>query len=238
MNSNKPLTMKELPLSERPYEKLETLGASQLTDAELLAIILKSGACGEKVTDLAKRLLAYAEQEQDSGQPLSDLLRMSSDRLYRFRGLGRVKVIQLKALLEISARIAASQARERFCAANPESVAALYMQQMRFLSKVVVKAVFLNGRNEIITAQDISLGTVNFSIISARDIFLAALKQEAVSLIMLHNHPSGDPRPSRSDIIATKRLRECGTLLEIQLWDHIIIGNGKYFSMREEGSIT
>ena len=128
MNSNKPLTMKELPLSERPYEKLETLGASQLTDAELLAIILKSGACGEKVTDLAKRLLAYAEQEQESGQPLSDLLRMSSDRLYRFRGLGRVKVIQLKALLEISARIAASQARERFCAANPESVAALYMQ--------------------------------------------------------------------------------------------------------------
>ncbi|MFQ9802364.1 MAG: JAB domain-containing protein [Clostridia bacterium] len=129
--------------------------------------------------------------------------------------MGRVKVIQLKALLEISARIAASQARERFCAANPESVAALYMQQMRFLSKEVVKAVFLNGRNEIITAQDISLGTVNFSIISARDIFLAALKQEAVSLIMLHNHPSGDPRPSRSDIIATKRLRECGTLLEI-----------------------
>ena len=109
---------------------------------------------------------------------------------------------------------------------------------MRFLSKEVVKAVFLNGRNEIITAQDISLGTVNFSIISARDIFLAALKQEAVSLIMLHNHPSGDPRPSRSDIIATKRLRECGTLLEIQLWDHIIIGNGKYFSMREEGYIT
>ena len=202
MNSNKPLTMKEFPLSERPYEKLETLGASQLTDAELLAIILKSGACGEKVTDLAKRLLADGDQEQESGQPLSDLLRMSADRLYRFRGLCRVKVIQLKAVLEISARIAASQARERFCAANPESVAALYMQQMRFLSKEVVKAVFLNGRNEIITAQDISLGTVNFSIISARDIFLAALKQEAVSLIMLHNHPSGDPRPSRSDIIA------------------------------------
>lgn len=232
--SDEKLTMKTIPASERPYEKLENLGAAALSDAELISILLRSGTRTERATEVACRMLAEAARQQNQS-PLAALFCMSLSRLQEIAGIGRVKAIQLKAVMEISSRLSAAVALERFQAGDPETVAAVYMERMRYLQQEIVKLVFLDNQNQYVSEQNISVGSVNLSILSTRDIFAAALERKAVHLILLHNHPSGDPAPSRNDIAGTHRLAECGRLLEIPLLDHIIIGNGTYYSMREQG---
>lgn len=232
--SKEKLTMKSIPMSERPYEKLEKYGAQTLSDAELLAIVLRSGTSRERVTELACRVLSEME-DGPTQSPLSKLFSTNLKNLMKIHGIGRVKAIQIQAIMEISARLAAAAARERFRAENPESVAAMYMETMRYLTKEIVKVVFLDNKNQYLTEQDISVGSANLSVLNVRDVYAAAMEKNAVNLIVLHNHPSGDPSPSESDLQVTKRLSVSGEMMGIPILDHIIIGNGVYYSMKEQG---
>lgn len=226
------LTIKEIPLSERPYEKLESLGASFLSDAELLAIIIKSGSAKEKSTDLALRLL----NKHPSG--LLGLYHLSLQELQEIHGIGRVKAIQLKALAEVSKRISSLKYHEKIKIQSPSELASVYMESMRHLDREHLKVVLLDTKHKIISDKDISIGTVNASLVHPREILIYALKNKAVAMILIHNHPSGNPEPSPEDIAVTKRVYEASEVVGIHLLDHLIIGDGTFVSLKEKGYIT
>ncbi len=226
-------TVKELPLSERPYEKCEKSGPAALSDAELLAVIIRSGARNERAVDVASRVLGHS-----SGYPgLIGLNHMSMNDLKTIKGIGRVKAIQLLCIAELTKRMAKATNEGRLKMITPEAVAHYYMQDMRHLSRERVLLIMLDSKSKILKDMIISTGTVSSSLLSPREIFLNALKYEAVNVILLHNHPSGDPTPSREDILTTKRMKEAGNLIGIKLMDHIIIGDNKYISLSEQGYI-
>lgn len=224
------LTIKELPKEERPYEKFEELGAESLTDAELLAIIIRTGARGRRSLDLARDVLNAAK-----GQGLLGICKLRTDELMKIRGIGNVKAIQLKCVAELSRRIAKSQAGKRATFEDPSVIAGYYMEDMRYLKQEEMRLVMLNTKNELLGERTVSKGTVNASLITPRELFLEALHVEAVFIVLLHNHPSGDPIPSRADLRLTKRIQEAGRLIGIRLLDHIVIGDNCYFSMKGHG---
>ncbi|GAA4653434.1 DNA repair protein RadC [Anaerocolumna aminovalerica] len=224
-------TVKELPLSERPYDKCEKYGPSVLSDAELLAVIIRSGSKNERVVDVATRVLNYSKVYPG----LLGLNHMNMNDLISIKGIGRVKAIQLLCMTELTKRMAKATNADAIRLTNPSSVANYYMQDMRHLTQEKVLLIMLDSKSKILKDMIISSGTVNSSLLSPREIFLHALKYEAVSIIILHNHPSGDPTPSKEDIHTTKRLKEVGNLIGIKLMDHIIIGDNKYISLNEEG---
>lgn len=224
-------TLKELPLTERPYEKCEKLGTEILSDAELLAIIIRTGSVNERAVDVATRVLKHSK----SYPGLIGLNHLSMKELISIKGIGRVKAIQLLCIAELTKRMskATNEGGLRFI--TPEAVANYYMQDMRHLTQEKILLVMLDSKSKILKDMIISSGTVNSSILSPRDILLNALKYEAVNIIILHNHPSGDPTPSSEDIHSTKRMKEAGNLIGIKLMDHIIIGDNKYVSLGEKG---
>ena len=225
------VTMKELPASEQPYEKCIHYGPRVLSDAELLAAVLRTGTAGESSRELAVRiLLAFSGR---GGLPA--LLTASHRELTAIRGVGPVKAVLLQCTGELSRRVVQSRRRERVCLNQPQSVAAFFMEDMRHLEQETVVAAFFDTRGGLISYRMVSQGTVNSSPASPREIFLAALSERAVGLVLLHNHPSGDPTPSGEDCRLTARLREAGELLGIPLLDHIIIGDGSYVSFSEKG---
>ncbi len=226
-------TLKELPLSERPYEKCERSGAAALSDAELLAVIIRCGVRNERAVDVAARVLEYSI----SYPGLIGLNHLNLNELKTIRGIGRVKAIQLLCIAELTKRMAKATNEGKLRMITPEAVARYYMQDMRHLSRERVLLIMLDSKSKILKDMIISTGTVNSSLLSPREIFLNALKYEAVNVILLHNHPSGDPTPSREDIQTTKRVKEAGNLIGIKLMDHIIIGDNKYVSLSEEGYI-
>ncbi len=228
MNKEKQ-TVKELPISERPYEKLEKFGAKVLSDAELLAIIIKTGTKKERSTELAQRVLMLNQKG------IAGIHQLSLKELEKVPGIGRVKAIQIKSIAELSTRISKTQALQRMHIASPASVADIYMEEMRYLQQEHLKLIMLDTKNGIISDITVSVGTVNASLINPREIFIHALKNLAVHIIILHNHPSGDPSPSKEDIYITNRISESGDLIGIKLLDHIIIGDGKYISLKEKG---
>lgn len=224
-------TAKELPVSERPYEKCLLAGPQALSDAELLAVILKSGSRQMNVVTLAQNIL------QAGGKNLLNLYDMSMEELMAFPGIGEVKAIQLKCVAELSRRIAQTDRRDRVRLADAGSVAAYYMERLRHESQEQILISMFDSKCHLIGDCLIATGTVSAVIGSPRDIFLRALEHKAVSIILLHNHPSGEPYPSSQDIRLTRRLKECGELLEMELSDHIIIGDNKYYSFRENKQI-
>ena len=228
--SERRLTVRELPVTERPYEKFEHYGPQTLSDAELLAIILRSGTQDMPSTDLARQVLSL-------GEHLGEIHRISMEELMTIKGIGRVKAIQIKAIAELSTRISKQQRRDRVRIQSPRSVAECYMEEMRYLEKEHLKCVFLNAKNEILSDPYLTVGTVNASLVEPRDIYIEALKKKAVHLIILHNHPSGDPTPSQEDIQVTKKLVVAGNYIGVSLIDHIIIGDGCYISLKEQGYI-
>ncbi len=228
MNQAK-LTVKELPISERPYEKLEKYGAAVLSDAELLAIIIRSGSRQDRSIDVAHKILMLNQRG------LAGIHHLTLKELQVIPGIGRVKAIQLKSLAELSTRISKTQALSKMQISSPSSVAGIYMEEMRHLQQEHLKIVLLDTKNNIISDSTISMGTVNASLINPREVFIHALKNSAVHMIILHNHPSGDPSPSKEDIAVTRRLIEAGELIGIKLLDHIVIGDGKYISLKEKG---
>lgn len=225
------LTVKELPMSERPYEKCEKYGAAALSDAELLAVILRTGTKEQRVIDLAVNILNYST----ACPGLLGLNYLTMKDLMSIKGVGRVKAIELLCLTELTKRMSKQMRRESVKLLTPESVAEYYMQDMRHLTKEQVMLVMLDSKNRIIKDMIISEGTVNASIMPTREVYVYALKYEAVNIILLHNHPSGDPTPSAEDIRVTKRLMEAGNLIGVTLMDHIIIGDNRYVSLKEQG---
>ena len=223
-------TMKQLPAEEQPYEKCWDKGPAFLSDAELLSVILRTGSRGETALSLAGRILY-----EPPGRGLTGLYHMSMAELCSIRGIGKVKAAQLLCITELSRRISRENARESLCFMDPQSVADYYMEDYRHEEQEKVLLLMLSSKGMLLGQEVISIGTVNAAMISPREIFLCALQYHAVSVILMHNHPSGNPSPSREDIILTGRVRECGELLGIELLDHIIIGDQCSFSMRKEG---
>jgi DNA repair protein RadC len=227
------ITMKELPVSEQPYEKCEAYGASALSDVELLAVILRSGTANLKSTDVAIKLLTKRTCEKG----LCGLMYMSQKELMTIPGIGRVKAILLQCVVELCSRMAKVSRMEGLSLTSPKTVADVYMQEMRFLTKEQTRVLFFDTKSKLLGEKVVSIGCVNASIMSPRDIFLAALEEDAVHIILMHNHPSGDPTPSKEDIMVTKRMKEAGNLIGISLLDHIIIGDNRYVSLKEQGLI-
>ena len=229
-------TIKELPESSRPYEKCLQGGPSVLSDSELLAVILRSGVPGNNSLALANQILSLTKDTSYPG--LLGLLHMSIPDLMKVNGIGKVKAVQLKCIGELSKRMASAAARPRLSFNDPITIAKYYMEHLRHEEQEVLIVMLLDGRNHLLGEQTISRGTVNATLITPREIFVEALKYHAVSLILVHNHPSGDPTPSDCDREVTERVYTSGELLGIRLLDHIIIGDQKYVSFREQGILA
>ncbi|MDO4321591.1 MAG: DNA repair protein RadC [Lachnospiraceae bacterium] len=224
-------TMKSIPKEERPYEKCLAKGADSLSDAELLAVILRTGSKGESALELSRKILA----QHGEGNGLLGIYHMSISDLTRVKGLGKVKAVQLKCVAELSKRIARRTFSDGVSFKDPAAVARYYMEELRHQEQEVLILAMLNSKGRLIRDMVISKGTVRSSLISPREIFIEAVRHQAVSIILLHNHPSGVPDPSGDDILLTERIREAGKLLGIELLDHIIIGDCQAVSMREQG---
>ena len=225
------VTMKELPPEERPYEKCLRNGPESLSDPELLAVIIRTGSRQESSLSLSKRVL-----EMDGGDGLLGLLHRSLPELMEIPGIGPVKAVQLLCIGELSRRIwrqAASGEEPSFH--SPQAIANYYMEEMRHREQEELRAMFFNTKQVLIKELLISRGTVNASLATPREIFIEALRYRAVSLILVHNHPSGDPSPSREDVAFTKRVRLAGEMVGIALLDHIIIGDNAFLSLKERG---
>ncbi len=225
------MTTKELPLSERPYEKCLLHGAEALSDAELLAVILKSGSLGMNGIQLAQQIL------QSGRKNLLNLHHLSVEELMAFPGIGEVKAIQLKCVAEISRRISQTARKEQICLSDAASVAAYYMERLRHEPREQLILSMFDIKCRLLGDCVIATGSAYAVFGSPREIFLQLLEKKAASFILLHNHPSGDPSPSREDARLTRRIMECGALMDIAMSDHIIIGDNKYYSFRESGQI-
>ena len=226
------ITMKELPESERPYEKFLKKGPETLSDAELLAVILRSGSQTRTAIELAQDVLCREQQN------LLNLNRLSMEDLAKIPGIGRVKAIQLKCIAEISKRMTATLYQKNLVATEPKTIAYYYMEQLRHEGKEKLLLAMFDTKNHFLGDEVLSIGTVNSSLVSPREIYLRALDRQAVNIIILHNHPSGDATPSDEDKRITGRVAECGRMLGINLADHIIIGDSCYTSFRESGLLN
>lgn len=223
------LAVKELPLCERPYEKMWTFGESSLSDVDLIAIILRSGSKEKNSMELAREVLRLS----DGSYSLLALHKKPVEELQKIPGIGKVKASILKCIAEISVRISDTGLQYGLLADTPKVIVNHYMERLRHLNYEQLIAVYLNGGSYVIGDKVISTGAVNQSIVPPREIFLNALKKEAVYIILIHNHPSGNSSPSKEDISITENLCKAGELLGIKILDHLIIGDRKYFSFRE-----
>lgn len=226
-------TIKELPPAQRPYEKCLREGTGALSDSELLAVILKNGIKGSSSIDLANEILAITEASPYPG--LLGLMHLTLKDLMKINGVGQVKAIQLKCIGELSKRIAASAARLNLCFGRPETIAQYYMEQLRHEEQEFMICMMLDSSMHLLGEQILTKGTVDATLITPREVFLEALRFRAVSLILIHNHPSGNPAPSDEDILITERIYRTGELIGIHLVDHIIIGDHRYISFKEQG---
>lgn len=223
-------TMKELPLSERPYEKVEAEGVEHLSDKELLTVLIRTGTKSERADQVAFRIL---EACGDDG--LQALWNLDMEELKSMPGIGRVKAIQLVCVCELARRMARGKRLYGTKISSPEDVVSFYNVQFKYQPKECLVLLVLDSKNRILSDKILSMGTVNASIADPREIFLTALKKNGVSVILLHNHPSGDPTPSREDLLTTERIQKAGKLVGIPLKDHIIIGQNSYISLNAEG---
>ena len=225
-------TVKNLPDTEQPYEKCMNFGAAALSDAELLAVIIRCGSQKERSVDLACRILNLYE---DRG--ICSLYHADLKTLMSLHGIGKVKAVQILCVAELAKRMAKAEAKSRISFSNPQDAAYYLMEDMRHLEHEETVAVFLDAKMNLIRDKVIFKGTVNTSMFEPREILVEALRAGAVNLIMLHNHPSGDPSPSNADVSATVRLCQACKTVGLRLFDHIIIGDNRYLSMRESGII-
>ncbi len=229
-----PIKMKELPEAERPYEKLEQYGEKTLTNAELLAIIIKTGTKEETAVGLAHQILKLNTDKKDD---LNFLRELTVEEFMKIKGIGKVKAIQLKAICELATRMNMVTNYKEIQILKPYDIAELLMQKMRFEKQEILKVAMLNNKNKLIKIRDIAIGAGNFATATIKSILNEAVKIEASKIILIHNHPSGDPTPSNSDIEFTKKVEQASEILGIQLLDHIVIGNANYvsiFSQREK----
>ena len=228
MNENKRLTVKELPLDDRPREKLLMRGAQNLSDAELVAILLRTGKTGKSVLEIARELI------QSEGN-LAMLATKTVDSLQKISGIGKDKAATLAAAFELSRRIL-SQSKwfSNQKVTSPQEIADIFIPLLRDDSKERFIVVCLNSSNKIIKHETISIGNLNSSVVHPREIFKVAIDCSSASIILIHNHPSGNPEPSKEDISITKKIVESGKILDIPVFDHLIIAGETYTSFVEK----
>lgn len=223
--------MKELPELERPYEKLELYGEKILSNAELLAIIIKTGTKDETAIELAQKILKLNDTNTED---LSYLKELSIEELMQIKGIGKVKAIQLKAVTEIAIRMFKTSNYKAVTIKQPYDLAKILMSELKFEKSEKVKLIILNNKNEIQKIKEIATGGSNFANVSIKDILSEPIKMKAPKIILVHNHPSGDSTPSNQDRVFTEQLYEISELIGIQLVDHLVIGNMNYTSIFSE----
>lgn len=225
------ICMKEMSETERPYEKAYRYGASTLSDAELLSVILRTGSRKANALSTAYRIL----DAHPVHKGIVGLNYLTLKDLEDIDGVGRVKAIQMKCLAEISGRMSRAVHKPFISFQSPQSIADYYMEKTRYLEKEYVYMLMFDSKHKLIKDVRISEGTINSSLLSPREVFVEALRYDAVFIILIHNHPSGDPTPSIQDIDITNRIYDAGMLIGINLSDHIILGNNCYVSLAERG---
>ncbi|WP_279287311.1 RadC family protein [Peptostreptococcus russellii] len=215
---------------EMPREKMMSKGVKYLSNSELLAILIRTGNKKYNALELSSMIIKKSENG------IRSLHEMSIDELCNIDGVGPSKATIIKAALELGNRVS-NYIPEKYKIKNPWDIYIYYMEEMRYMKKEVFKIVLLNTKNEIISDVDVSVGSLNSSIVHPREVFVEAIRKSANSMILIHNHPSGNPSPSDEDIKITERLMYSGEIIGIEVLDHIIIGDGEYYSMKEEGDI-
>jgi len=223
-----PAMIKDLPAQERPRERLARLGEGALSTAELLAIILRVGVGGESALAMARRLLSKYDG-------LPGLARASRTQLQTERGLGTAKTAQLKAALELGRRMLLATPEDRLVVRSPSDVAQLLMAEMGHLEQENFRVLYLDTRNRLLGSDTVYIGSLNASHIRVAEVFRDAITRGCAAIIVAHNHPSGDPSPSPEDVAVTRQLVEAGVLLNIEVLDHLVIGQQRFVSLRERG---
>lgn len=226
-------TEKERCISKEnmPYEKYLRFGAEALTESELLAIILRTGTRDKSAVELAEEILSLASSPRTGLLGLYDI---PLERLQEVKGVGEVKAVKIKCITELAMRINSACAKEGIIVNKPATIANYFMEKLRHKRKECVIVACLDAKGQLLQEVLLSSGSVNMSLISPREVFLEALRKEAVNIILIHNHPSGDPTPSSCDIEITKRIKDMGDQLDVMLLDHIIIGDNCYMSFKEQ----
>ncbi len=224
-------TILEIPKDERPREKLLKYGSKSLTNSELIGILLRVGSQKDTAITLGQKIL----KENEKG--LLNLVDATPESLNKFHGVSNAKAATLLAAVELGKRISTTKASETFKITSPQDVSALVMEDMRYYKKEYFRIILLDTKNKVIDINTISIGSLNSSIVHPREVFLEAVKKSSASMILIHNHPSGEVQPSREDINITQRLIKAGEIMGIKVLDHIIIGDGSYLSFKEENII-
>ena len=220
--------VRALPFQERPQERLEKYGAAALSNSELLAVILRTGNSKTGILNLTAKLL-------NTFGGLNGVMEADFHELSAMNGIKAVKATQILAVSELAKRYQSFRSGDEYRISTPQDVADLVMNEMRDLKKEILKVLILNTKNIVTGTIDASVGTLSSSIVHPRDIYRDAIRRSAASIILVHNHPSGDPTPSGDDINSTRRVKEAGKIIGIELLDHIIIGEGKFVSLKEKG---
>ncbi|QGQ95391.1 JAB domain-containing protein [Paenibacillus psychroresistens] len=222
------LLLRDVPHDERPRERMQLFGAQALSNAELLAILLRTGTFAESAVHLAQKVLIEAGS-------LRNLVDMSKDQLMMIKGIGPAKALQVQASIELGRRLARTSMSDTITIRSPQDVSTYLMEDLRYLQKEHFVCLFLNTKNHVIGQETLSMGSLNASIVHPREVFRAAIKRSSASIICVHNHPSGDPTPSPEDIQMTARLVEAGQIIGIEVLDHIILGDQNFVSLKEKG---
>ncbi len=228
MSAGRRIRMKidNLPVSERPMEKAMDGGISSLSNSELLALLINSGTVEKSALDLAVEILTISQGG------ISQLGEVRLEDLVRIKGIGPSKAVRVLAAVQLGKRMATAIPEERFCIRSNEDVAKLLMEKLRYEKKEHFVSILLNSKGEVIEIDTVSIGELSATVVHPREVFSGATRKSAASIILAHNHPSGDPTPSKQDVETTKRLVECGRLMGIKVLDHVIIGNGSFVSLR------
>ncbi len=224
------MKIKELPEGERPVEKLFSRGLDSLSDSEIVAVLLGSGGKDRSAIRLAEEVISYAGG-------LRELVSMEAEELTDIPGIGPKKAATICCALELGRRVARESGKTRISVRSPETVADIFMEDMRYARKEYFKILMLNVKLEVIGLETVSVGELSGAPVHPRESFAPAIRKGAAAVCFAHNHPSGDPTPSDDDLKMTRRLMECGDILGIKVLDHIIIGDGMYSSLKEKGFI-
>jgi len=220
--------IRDMPQDERPRERLQRYGANHLSNAELIAILLRVGSTGENVLNLSARVLA-------TYGGLGGVARASYGELCDLHGISDAKACQLMAALELGRRLVSLHPEDRSVIGSPLDVYNLLSAEMSFLDQEHLKVLLLNTKNEVIATNEIYKGTVNSAGVRVAEVIRPAVRDNCPNIIIVHNHPSGDPTPSPEDVMVTRQIRSCAEMMDIRLLDHVVIGSGRYVSLKERG---
>lgn len=223
------MKINNLPQHERPREKLLSQGKESLSNAELIAVLLDTGTREKSALELANDLLTV------TGEGIRRLGDCTPEELRQIKGMGDAKTCRILAAAEFGRRTAALKPEGKISITNPKEIANLFMEEMRYYSKEYFKVLLINSKGEILEQENVAIGDLCSAIVHPREVFVKAVRRSAAALVLVHNHPSGNPEPSSDDIRTTRRLAKAGSVLGINVLDHIIIGDGTYTSFKNEG---